>query len=77
MLIKEKVEEAIKILNESQVDCWITFVRESSMTRDPNLDFLVASDLTWHSALVITRRGTTHAIVGQLDKASIEDLGVY
>lgn len=77
MLIREKVEEAIKILNETQVDCWITFVRESSMTGDPNLDFLVASDLTWHSALIITRQGTTHAIVGQLDKPAIEDLGVY
>lgn len=77
MLIKEKIEQAIEILREQQVDCWITFVRESSMTRDPNLDFLVASDLTWHSALIITRQGTTHAIVGQLDKFAVEDLGVY
>jgi len=77
MLIREKVEQAIEILRESQVDCWITFVRESSMTGDPNLDFLVASDLTWHSALIITRQGSTHAIVGQLDKTAVEDLGVY
>ncbi|HUV13729.1 MAG TPA: Xaa-Pro peptidase family protein [Acidobacteriota bacterium] len=77
MLIREKVEQATEILRESQVDCWITFVRESSMTGDPSLDFLVASDLTWHSALIITRQGSTHAIVGQLDKAAIEDLGVY
>jgi len=77
MLIREKVEQAIEILRESQVDCWITFVRESSMTGDPNLDFLVASNLTWHSALIITRQGSTHAIVGQLDKTAVEDLGVY
>lgn len=77
MLIGEKVRQAIRILEENEIDCWITFVRESAVVGDPNLDFLVESDLTWHSALIITRQGTTHAIVGQLDKASVEDLGVY
>jgi Xaa-Pro aminopeptidase len=77
MLIKEKVAQAIELLNEHSLDCWITFVRESSITRDPMLSFLVESDLTWHSAFILTRTGSTYAIVGQLEQHTIEDLGVY
>jgi len=77
MLIQEKVEQAVKILNEFSVDCWVTFTRESAITRDPMLDFLVAADVTWHSAFIVTKSGETYAIVGQMDRQTIEDLGVY
>jgi Xaa-Pro aminopeptidase len=77
MLIREKVEQAIEILREYSIDCWITFVRESSMVRDPMLAFLSESDLTWHSAFIITRNSGTYAIVGEMERKSIEDLGVY
>jgi Xaa-Pro aminopeptidase len=77
MLIQEKVQQAIGILNEYEVDCWITFVRESGIMRDPMMDFLCPANMTWHSAFVITRRGQTYAIVGQMEKQTIEDLGVY
>ena len=77
MLIQEKVEQAIKILNEYDVDCWVTFVRESAITRDSMLDFLVTADVTWHSAFILTKSGETYAIVGQMDKQTVEDLGVY
>lgn len=77
MLIKEKVEQAIRILNEYSVDCWLTFVRESGINHDPMLDFLTESDVTWHSAFIITKSGETYAIVGQMDRKAIEDLGIY
>jgi Xaa-Pro aminopeptidase len=77
MLVKEKIEQAIEILNEYDVDCWITFVRESAILHDPMLDYLTTSDVTWHSAFIVTRRGDTYALIGQLDRATIEDLGVY
>jgi Xaa-Pro aminopeptidase len=77
MLIREKVEQAIEILNENDVDCWITFVRESGIVHDPMLDFLIQADVTWHSAFIITKSGKTYAIVGQMDTQTIEDLGVY
>ena len=77
MLIKEKVEQAVEILNENDVDCWITFVRESGIVHDPMLDYLISAEVTWHSAFIITRSGGTYAIVGQMDTATIEDLGVY
>jgi Xaa-Pro aminopeptidase len=77
MLIKEKVSQAINILKEFKIDCWVTFVRESSINGDPSLDYLIASDVTWHSAFIITPQGDTFAIIGKYDKQAVDDLGVY
>lgn len=76
MLIQEKVNQAKHILKEFDVDCWITFVRESSLNGDPMLPFLVHSDVTWHSAFVVTQTAA-YAIVGQYDKKSVEELQTY
>ena len=77
MLIKEKVDQAIGILEEYGVDCWITFVRESGMMRDPMMAYLCPADMTWHSAFIVTRSGDTHAIVGQMEKQTVEELEVW
>ncbi|HUI09493.1 MAG TPA: Xaa-Pro peptidase family protein [Bacteroidota bacterium] len=77
MLIKEKISQAVSILRELDCDCWLTFVRETALNGDPTLPYLVDGDLTWHSALIITKGGETCAIVGQYDKKSVEDLGAY
>ncbi len=77
MLIKEKVAQAKGILKEFNVDCWITFTRESGINGDPSLDFLLTSDVTWHSAIIITSSGKTCAIVGKYDKKMVEDTGAY
>src|SRR5512142_653925 len=77
-LIQEKVDQAIAILQEQQTDLWLTFVRETSGVRDPMLDFLIGSgDLTWPSALILTRQGEKIAIVGNLEKEAISRLGVF
>lgn len=76
-MIKEKVRQAVAILKENDVDCWITFVRESGIVHDPMLDYLIQADVTWHSAFVIAKSGETYAIVGQMDTPTIQDLGVY
>ena len=76
MLIREKVEQAKKLLSEFEIDCWLTFARETSINGDPTLAFLVESDLTWHSSFIITRN-EAHAIVGEYDRLSVEELGVY
>lgn len=77
-LIKEKTDQAIEILKEQETDLWLTFVRETSGVRDPALDFLIGdNDLTWHSALILTRTGEKIAIIGNLEKEAIERMGVY
>ncbi len=76
-LIQEKVRQAGKILDEQNIDCWITFVRESGMMGDPILPFLTTSDVTWHSAFIVTRKSGTRAIVGLYDQKTAEDTGAW
>ncbi|HVF26578.1 MAG TPA: hypothetical protein VNA23_11845, partial [Anaerolineales bacterium] len=77
-LIQEKVDQAIEILKEQQTDLWLTFVRETSGVRDPALDFLIgAIDLTWPSALILTRKGEKIAIIGSLEKDALQRLNVF
>jgi Xaa-Pro aminopeptidase len=77
-LIQEKVNQAIEILKEKEIDLWLTFVRETSGVRDPILNFVLGpGDLTWESALMFTRSGERIAIVGQLEAEEVSRLGVY
>ena len=76
-MIREKINQAIDILKEENIDCWLTFVRETSTIHDPAMDLVVGSGVTWHSAFIITARGDTLAIVGSLDKPNQETLGHY
>jgi len=77
-LIQEKVNQAIGILKEQETDMWLTFVRETSGVRDPALDLLIgASDLTWPSALILTRKGEKIAIIGNLEKDALQRLDVF
>ena len=45
-----EVAQAKALLRELDVDCWITFARESSINGDPTLVFLAPGHVTWHSA---------------------------
>ena len=77
-LLQEKTKQAIEILNEFDIDLWLTFVRETSGVRDPMLDFQIGSrDLTWPSALMFTKSGECIAILGNLEKDEIGKLGIF
>jgi Xaa-Pro aminopeptidase len=77
-LMQEKVNQAIELLKEQGTDLWLTFVRETSGVRDPMLDFLIGpNDLTWPSALILTRQGEKIAIVGNLEKDSVSRSNIF
>jgi len=77
MLIKEKVSQAKALLKEFDVDCWVTFTRESAINGDPVLTFLVGAPVTWHSAFLITKTGRAQAIVGKYDQITVAEIGAY
>ncbi len=76
-LICEKTRQAVELLNEFDLDCWLTFTRESEINGDPVLPFLAPGHLTWHSAFIIARDGRSRAIVGRYDKRSVQETGAY
>ncbi len=77
MLIKEKVDQSVRLLREFGVDCWITFTRESEINGDPTLVYLAPSHVTWHSAFVVSLDGRKRAFVGLYDQKTVEETGAY
>lgn len=76
-LLGEKVEQAVKILQEKRIDLWLTFVRETELVVDPVLSYILGVGCTWQSAFIITAKGRKVAIVGSLDREKISRTGLY
>lgn len=73
----EKIAQAIGILNEKEIDCWMTFVRETEHNADPALPLIAAANVTWHTALIISRSGRKIVIAGRFDALNFERMGVW
>lgn len=74
---REKLEQATGILGEQGIDCWLTFVRETTETPDPVQKLIVGQDVTWQSAFLVTRDGRRIAIVGGPDGVLTRQIGLY
>ena len=71
-IILEKVQQAIGILKEKDIDMWIIFARESSVMTDPVMEIIIGKNSTWESAFIICKDGDTTAIVGEMEKENFE-----
>jgi Xaa-Pro aminopeptidase len=76
-IIKEKIEQAVSVLKEKDIDMWLTFVRESAYSKDPVMDIIVGTNVTWESAFTICKDGSYSAIIGSLDVANMKAQGIY
>ncbi len=76
-IVREKLDQAVALLNEQRLDAWLTFTRETSLTPDPCLDLIAGLGMTWHSAFLIFANGERLAVVGRFDVENIRSIGGY
>src|SRR4051812_38579502 len=76
-IVTEKLDQAVALLKEQNLDVWLTFARETSLTKDPCLDLIAGMDVTWHSAFIVSRTGERIAIVGRFDAENVRNIGAY
>jgi Xaa-Pro aminopeptidase len=76
-LAREKLEQAVGILGEQDVDLWLTFVRETLLTPDPCLDLIGGTYCAWQGAFLVSKTGERLAIVGRYDAPNVVQLGTY
>jgi Xaa-Pro aminopeptidase len=76
---KEKIAQAIKILNEKDtaIDLWMVVEKESEVLSDPIMDFIIGSGATWLSFFLFFKTGEKYAIVGNLDIEKFKRLELF
>jgi Xaa-Pro aminopeptidase len=76
-LVLEKTRQANQILADLDIDLWLTFVRETSSGGDPVLPLIYGKDLTWQSAILLSKDGDRIAIIGGFEQDTAERIGAF
>ncbi len=66
-IVKAKIQQATRLLDEMNIDAWALFERETAMQKDPTHEMVVGLDAVWNSLFLFTRRGDAVALVGNFD----------
>ena len=77
ILVAEKVSQAIAIMNELDIDAWLTFAQEVGDGGDPTYPIIFGERDLGSDLLILTRQGGHIAIVGGLDMAIPPSTGVW
>jgi len=76
-LVGAKITQAHAALARDGVDLWLVFLQETSVNREPIVDYLIGQDVTWQSAFLYTASGEDTAIVGNFDVDAFESRGCF
>ena len=76
-LYREKADQATALLAEVDLDCWLTFARETVVSPDPGVELAIGVDVTWNSAFLFFRDGRRVAIVGRYDVPDVRLSGIF
>ncbi len=76
---KEKIKQAIAIMNEpdTDTDLWMVVDKESELMTDPIMDFIIGTGVTWLSFFMFFKTGEKYAIVGNLDIEKTKRLEIF
>ncbi len=77
MLQREKIEQAVGILRELNVDAWLLYARETSEIAEPSWGLVAPAGVVWPAAIIITAKGERFAITGKYDDAAFRESGLY
>jgi Xaa-Pro aminopeptidase len=76
-ILKEKISQAVDILNEKNIDVWLIFVRETENITDPVLEIIAGMNVIWPAAFIISKDGDTTLIVGGMELDTAKTIGAY
>jgi Xaa-Pro aminopeptidase len=76
-MIKQKIEQAVGLLKEFDIDMWMVFVRETPMMADPVMPLVIGNDVTWQSFFIFTKSGEAVALIGNFDEALFSKSGHF
>jgi Xaa-Pro aminopeptidase len=76
-LIRAKIAQAHAALRREGIDLWLIFLQETSVYREPIIDYLIGQDVTWQSAFIYTAQGESIAIVGNFDVDAFQARGCF
>ena len=77
MFTREKVDQAVGLLEKHNLDIWLTLCRETMHTKDPALSLIYTGDAVWLSAFIVGKNGENIAIVGNHDAEAIRQRGEF
>ena len=77
MLLQEKADQVQSLLRETDLDCWLIFVRETGIHPDPGVEMVIGADVVRNSAFLFGVNGERVAIVANFDVAAVRDKGVF
>jgi Xaa-Pro aminopeptidase len=77
MLLHEKADQAQALLAETDLDCWLTFARETDLHPDPGVEQVVGAGVVRNSAFLFGAGGERIAIVANFDTSAIRAKGVF
>ncbi len=75
-LIAEKTAQAQAALDRHDLDCWLTFARETTATPDPSLPLLLDFGVVWPTAVVVAP-DESHVVLGRHDAPNARELDVH
>lgn len=74
-LTREKLEQASRLVAQSDLDAWLTFVRETFNGGESVLGLMTETGLVWLTAFLVTKSGERVVIVGNYDAEPFEASG--